>query len=322
MAAADAAAPIEKAVGAPVASEKETPAIDPEARFKGTVAFYSKLKGYGFITLDQKELAPNDTVFVHWRNLRSDDRFPFLYKDLEVEFNIQKWKEWGNTSLRAKDVTMPGGGIITLQDAMDAEKKQFVGAQNLRYTGTLKFYNPIRGFGYISIEPGYAVDPDVPTDLRVERSEVNSGTSAPGWMQDLKVEFGIWKTKRDAYKAYNMTLPGGVPVTIEALENRKPSGAQTYRGEVVLSNWRQGWGFVKPDPSHQLPAEVIQKLVEQTKVASDKATQTGRTCSGEQLLYFRKSDVAAGVLLKKGMQVMFQIYTDDKGAGACQIQTV
>lgn len=297
-------------------------AVDPAARFAGTVAFYSKLKGYGFVELDQKGFVPNDTIFVHWRNIQSEDRFPFLYKGIVVEFGILKWKEQGKTTLRAKEVSMAGGVAVSLQDKVDAEKKTFVGGQDLRYTGTLKFYNPKQGYGYVAIDAGYAVGADVPAELRVERSEVNSGPASPGWMQDLKVEFGIWKTTRNVCKVYNMTLPGGMPVTTAALEHRAPLGGQTYRGEVTMWNWKQGWGFVKPDASVPLPPAVVEKLAEQTQVATEKATSKGKTCSGEQLLYFRKVDVPMGTRLQKGSQVMFQLYTDDKGAGASQIQTV
>lgn len=292
--------------------------VDPAKRFAGTVAFYSKLKGYGFVEMTQKGAIPNDTIFVHWRNINSDDRFPFLYKGLEVEFGMLKWKEKGKYTLRCKDITLPGGATVSLQDQVDAEKKTFVGAQDLRYSGTLKFYDPRWGYGYITVDDGYAGD--VPKELRVERSEVNSGKTAPGWMQDLKVEFGIWKTTRNICKGYNMTLPGGIPITTSILENRQVTDATTFRGEVTMWNWRQGWGFVKPDPATPLPQAVQAKLSEQSAAATKKAESKGKTSSGEILLYLRRADLLPGTKLEQGTKVTYQVYTDDKGAGAFQVQ--
>merc|ERR1712232_1297743 len=93
--------------------------------------------------------------------------------------------------------------------------------QDLRFTGVLKFYDPRAGYGYITVDTGYVVDgADIPTQLRVERSEVNAGGRQPQSMQNLRVEFGIWTTSRNVPKAYNLTLPGGTPMTQAALENR------------------------------------------------------------------------------------------------------
>lgn len=73
-----------------------------------------------------------------------------------------------------------------------------------RYLGILKFYNPRNGYGYITVDPRFVTDDgenSVPSELRVERSEVNAGGQNPGAMQDVAVEFGVWKTSRDVPKA-------------------------------------------------------------------------------------------------------------------------
>jgi len=297
--------------------------IDPEARYTGTVAVYSKLKGYGFVEVTQKGIVPTDRVFVQWKSIASEDRFPFLVKNLEVEFGLMKWKDpahKGQVSIRAKNVTLPGGGKIHLQDEIDAQKKTFIGGQDLRYTGTLKFYDPKGGYGYITVDSGYGSN--IPTELRVERSEVNAGGRNPQFMQSLAVEFGIWTNTRGVPKAYNMTLPSGVALTQAALENRQLVGGQTYRGEVKMWNWKQGWGFIKADASTALPLNAQAKLKQQTEAAAQKAASKGKAGSDEELLYFRRADVRAGVRPLRGMQVMFQLYIDDKGVGASDVQTI
>ncbi|CAE8678589.1 unnamed protein product, partial [Polarella glacialis] len=223
--------------------------IDLDARYTGKVAFYSKLKGFGFIDMDQQGIVPEDKLFVQWRNIDSNDRFPFLVTGHEVEFSVTKWKDAahnGEVTLRARAVSTLEGGRVEVQDEIDSSKKTFVGPPGHRYAGNLKFYNPKNGYGYIEVdadsrkvaaqgEEGL----EFASQLRVERSEVNAGGKQPQWMQNVAVEFGIWKTSRDVPKAYDVTLPGGLPLTQEALENRQLVGGQTYLGEVTLWNMSQ-----------------------------------------------------------------------------------
>merc|ERR1719476_75332 len=131
-----------------------------------------------------------------------------LSKEMKVQFNLKKEQSKGQSTIRACNVSLPGGAAVSVQDDEDS-KKTYVGGQNLRYTGTLKFYIPKRGYGYVTIDDGYELDADVPKELRVETSEVNAGGGQPAYMKDEQVEFGIWKTKKGQYKVYNMTAPGG-----------------------------------------------------------------------------------------------------------------
>merc|ERR1712232_165280 len=108
------------------------------------------------------------------------------------EFGLVKVKDLrtGRLVLKAKGVSLPGGERITLQDDTDAEKKEWVGSQTSRYQGTLKFYDGLKGFGYVKIK-GKMPAPDVPAELRVDKSEVNAGGRLAWTMKDVEVEFGI-----------------------------------------------------------------------------------------------------------------------------------
>ncbi|CAE8607054.1 unnamed protein product, partial [Polarella glacialis] len=57
--------------------------VDPNARYIGTVSGYNKWRGFGFIEPAQAGLAPGDKLFVHWKALVSDDRFPSLVPGLQ-----------------------------------------------------------------------------------------------------------------------------------------------------------------------------------------------------------------------------------------------
>mmetsp|Transcript_16059 Transcript_16059/g.48241 ORF Transcript_16059/g.48241 Transcript_16059/m.48241 type:complete len:249 (+) Transcript_16059:76-822(+) len=184
--------------------------LDTAKVYTGTVSGYWKLKGYGFVDLDEKDVIPGDKAFVFWQSINSSDRFPMLEKDGKVQFTLEKETKKGSTTIKAVNISQVGGAPISIQDEGDAKKK-FVGGQHLRYTGTLKFFIPKRGYGYVAIDDGFKYDIEgVPKEIRVEHSEVNCGGQNPGYMKEVQVEFGIWQTQKGAFKAYNMTSPGGI----------------------------------------------------------------------------------------------------------------
>eukprot|EP00434_Breviolum_minutum_P035586 symbB.v1.2.031502.t1/scaffold3665.1/size69420/3 len=308
-------------------AESELPenfTIDKDAKYTGTVLDYNKWRGFGHISIDQKGVVPEDKLFVHWKNIQTDDRFPRLKEGLQVEFGLMMAvKRQGynkSTSVKAKTVTLPGGGMINIQDEMDAEMLTFVGAQNLRYTGTIKFFDQIRGFGWVIIDDGFSMEEPVPKEIKVQGSELHTGGKPLRMRLDkLAVEFGIIKNRKgDGYLAYNLTLPGGTPITQETLENRQPEGGQRYTGTVQWWHRWQGWGHIAPENTSAFPAPVQQKLAEAAAQAAAKAKE-GESKSEEKLLYFRKADCEWSLRPEVGKKVTFAVYTDDKGAGATEV---
>jgi cold shock CspA family protein len=224
---------------------------------------------------------------------------------MEVELSLHPYRKKsmpGKIFVRAKNVSMPGGAAIAIQDQVDADKKTFVGGQHLRYSGLLEWYSIQRGFGYVKMDDGFDMGGEtVPKSLKVEQAEVNAGgKEIPSKMKEIQVEFSIWKTLKGEYRVYNMTLPGMMPITASALENRKVWPGQEFKGTVQQNWWQQGYGQIQVAEGAVLPEPV-------------KAKMKG------DLLYFRNADVKVGQWLKKGMEVTFQVYTDDKGCGACEV---
>mmetsp|Transcript_1372 Transcript_1372/g.2508 ORF Transcript_1372/g.2508 Transcript_1372/m.2508 type:complete len:221 (+) Transcript_1372:38-700(+) len=132
-------------------------------------------------------------------------------------------------------------------------------------------------------------------------------------------------TRRSSYngggrpKRFNKAAPLHSKFWIRKVENenREVLGEDAYSGIIQRYNLKQGWGFVLPDNPDELPQQVLQKL----KEANKEAENIGKQVSDEHLLYFRKPDVnhADGFKLKTEVPVTFNVYVDDKGAGACDV---
>jgi len=100
-------------------------------------------------------------------------------------------------------------------------------------------------------------------------------------------------------------------------ENREELGIETFTGVIHSYNWKFGWGFIMPDNPEELPQQAKDKLQE----AMEAAAAEGKEWTDENLLYFRKPDVnhTEGFKLGKEVAVTFQVYVDDKGAGAYEV---
>lgn len=99
-------------------------------------------------------------------------------------------------------------------------------------------------------------------------------------------------------------------------ENRQPMDGGPYTGIIQGYNGKHGWGFVLPDEPGTLPEDVQSSLVE----ASEQQRSAGKTVDQDYLIYFRKPDLKCKP--ERGTAVTFQLYTDDKGIGASEINAV
>lgn len=75
-------------------------------RITGTVKWFSREKGYGFISREG-----GDDVFVHYSNIRGTG-FKNLVEGEQVEFSVEQ----GTKGPQAVDVVSMGGGVSTSND--------------------------------------------------------------------------------------------------------------------------------------------------------------------------------------------------------------
>ena len=150
---------------------------------KGTVKFFNSQKGFGFI---QRE-GGGDDVFVH---ISAVERAGLegLAEGQELEFTLVD--RGGKVS--ASDLQVVGD-VIPVQKREAPQQRQLTGE---KATGTVKFFNSMKGFGFITRDDG---QPDAFVHISaVERSGMQ------GLNEGDRVEFDIEVDRRGKYSAVNL----------------------------------------------------------------------------------------------------------------------
>ena len=149
---------------------------------KGTVKFFNSQKGFGFI---QRE-GGGDDVFVH---ISAVERAGLegLAEGQELEFTLVD--RGGKVS--ASDLQVVGD-VVPVQKR-EAPQRQLTGE---KATGTVKFFNSMKGFGFITRDDGQA-------DAFVHISAVER-SGMQGLNEGDRVEFDIEVDRRGKYSAVNL----------------------------------------------------------------------------------------------------------------------
>lgn len=150
---------------------------------KGTVKFFNGQKGFGFI---QQETGGED-VFVH---ISAVERAGLegLAEGQELEFNLVD--RGGKVSAQDLQVV---GEVIAVQQAGGPPKRELTGE---KATGTVKFFNSMKGFGFLVRDDG---QPDAFVHISaVERSGLSTINEGERFEFDLEVD------RRGKYSAVNL----------------------------------------------------------------------------------------------------------------------
>jgi len=150
---------------------------------KGTVKFFNGQKGFGFI---QQESGGED-VFVH---ISAVERAGLegLAEGQELEFNLVD----RGGKISAQDLQVVGD-VIAVQQAAAPPKRELTGE---RATGTVKFFNSMKGFGFLVRDDGH---PDAFVHISaVERSGLSVLNEGERYEFDLEVD------RRGKHSAVNL----------------------------------------------------------------------------------------------------------------------
>lgn len=152
---------------------------------KGVVKFFNSGKGFGFIQRDDG----GEDVFVH---ISAVERAGLegLAEGQELEFQLVD----RGGKISASDLQVVGDAIpVQKREAAEAPQRQLTGE---KATGTVKFFNTMKGFGFITRDDG---QPDAFVHISaVERSGLS------GLNEGDRVEFDIEVDRRGKYSAVNL----------------------------------------------------------------------------------------------------------------------
>jgi len=152
---------------------------------RGVVKFFNAAKGFGFIQRDEG----GDDVFVH---ISSVERAGLegLAEGQQLEFQLVD----RGGKISATDLSVVGDVIAVAKREPEAPQRQLTGE---KATGTVKFFNSMKGFGFITRDDG---QPDAFVHISaVERSGMS------GLNEGDRVEFDIEVDRRGKYSAVNLT---------------------------------------------------------------------------------------------------------------------
>lgn len=222
-----------KAEALEVEKKEDAEEIDESTRYTGTVARYFKRKGFGMIIPEGKtEADKDDHIFVHWRQIQSNDEWPFLSQGQKVEYYLGKKLAPKNPKKAtfAARVTLEGGNSVTSVDTRVFPNR------GLRFQGAVKFFDARKGFGFIIPKEtftfdGHEFDP-AKKDGRVYIAREDIKTAAevdtsPSLKEKAEVEFTIYKRAEDdgkdgsKYGAGDLTKVGGEALTLEDFKPRR-----------------------------------------------------------------------------------------------------
>ena len=154
----------------------------------GTVKFFNAGKGFGFIQQD----TGGEDVFVH---ISSVERAGLegLAEGQQLKFNLVD--RGGKVSASDLEVI---GDVIAVEKHEPAPQRELTGE---RATGTVKFFNSMKGFGFITRDDG---QPDAFVHISaVERSGMS------GLNEGDRLEFDIEVDRRGKYSAVNLVPSQG-----------------------------------------------------------------------------------------------------------------
>jgi len=294
------------------------------SKVTGTVVRYLRTRGFGFI----KPQEGGKEVFVHWEDLVTDDDWPFIERGTEVEYHLGD----RDGKQAAKEVTLSGGDKIPVYTKPHEDREV---NEEETFTGSVKFFEIYKGFGYVK------PDEDITWDgvsssgegLYFNRNGIITSNAGQGKVlrvpTGMRVSFKVYKNAK-GFGACEIQNENETPIQFqprkkredlkrkrpEKIKNKKPEKSKeelleervndddenTYRGTVRSYKPEKGFGFL----------DISQEI-------------WFKDATVKQRIFVRKEDIVCysdEVGMNEGSEVMFKIYKDSKGLGACEVMNI
>merc|ERR1719433_408368 len=170
---------------------------------------------------------------------------------MKVEFEIED----GNKGKSCVNVTLPGGESI---GELDDDGKKY--NMDKKYSGTVKFYDIGKGFGFITPDDdtiewdGKSVDKE--SGVHVSREDIITDREPPALDQDGPVEFHVYSGEGKTLGAGKIVSPGQAmyeykdmnrKIELKSNEGKNYNMEKKYKGKVKFFDIGKGFGFIIPD---------------------------------------------------------------------------
>lgn len=192
--------------------------IDESKRYTGTVNRYNSKRGFGTIDPDDKiaNYPPKKELFVHWKDIQSNDDWPTLKEGMSVSFYLgqREGNDDPNQKYFAASVTNADGSEITV-DEEDGQEKTWLDRDG-RFSGTVSKFFLGKGFGFITLSEDVTLGGKTikSGDIYVSRECIQTTQTPPALMPGSTVQFTIYKTKR-GYAAGDVTDENGDSIEVD-----------------------------------------------------------------------------------------------------------
>jgi len=301
-----------------------------ENKVKGTVVRFFRGRGFGFI----KPEAGGKEVFVHWEDLVTDDHWPFVKRDTEVEYVLEE----NDGKYAAKEVTLVDGEKIPI--FVKPYENREVNKEDI-YTGTVKFFDGRKGFGFVTPDEEISWENTSSGDgLFFSRDAFIATNAGKGMVlrvrDGLRVSFKIYKDEK-GLGACEVQNEDQTPLECVPRKDGGSRKRKRKRGDTGKKNTKK----VKT------VAKTKDELIAEREVDEDDNVYTGTVMFYKQhkefgfikieeeitfkdttiseKLYVMKEDIVCDsedVGLTSGSEVMFKIYKDSKGLGAAEVMNL
>jgi len=183
-------------------------------KHKGKVVEFKSRNGFGFVQPEDSDVG--DKLFVHWKEIQTDDQWPCLKAGMEVEFQVKE----ANGKKQCVEVTAVGGAKIHVGE--DESKKYNM---DQKYTGKVKFFDTKKGFGFITPDPDTNIEWEGKTvkkeeGIYVPREEIITDDEPPAMNEGCHVEFNVYSGER-GLGAGKVCMVGGGKIEYKPENDRK-----------------------------------------------------------------------------------------------------